>query len=167
MEEEYLWICATTMYWNDKELTGISEVYTIAISTDTEHDKRLVTAQELIQSQSEDSYCRRDSNTFGLTGAIFNYKKMGIWFVQRPLTGQVRKSFLSRHTHVLSVTLMFRDWQDTRVKGLSTSQCDSNTTGYIWKMTFTWLWEIFANALKICRQNGNDAPYKYPSKWQI
>lgn len=57
---------------NDSDGIGILAVHAIAISTETKHDKRPITAQEFVYKPENGSYCQQASATGGLPRSTFS-----------------------------------------------------------------------------------------------
>lgn len=76
---------------NGKEGTGVPEVDAIATPKASKHDKRPMTAQELIQEQTKDSDCRQASYTIGLPGSTLNLHRNKILFRNEPFHRAVKE----------------------------------------------------------------------------
>lgn len=79
---------------NDDGGIEIPELYAIATSTDTDHDKRLIAVQEFIQEQTNDSYCHLASSRVGLPCSMLNFDRSGFLVCTSPINCSV-KAFIS------------------------------------------------------------------------
>lgn len=83
--------------------------------------------------------------------------KMGFQFILQLSTVQYSKSFLPLYEQVFCITRTAHPWRRSRVKDIYMIRYEWNIIGHTWGMTFTWLWDIFANESKIGRQRNEDA----------
>lgn len=69
---------------NDKESMGLLVVYVVATSTETEHDKHLITAQKLIRKQAKDCTVTKSHVQSDYSHRSLTTTGMSFWFVHKP-----------------------------------------------------------------------------------
>lgn len=116
---------------DDNKGIGIPEVYSLAISTDSEHDKRPMSAQEFIQEQAKNTNSLQAISTVGLPGATFSYN--GNVFLVRtgPSMGHYRKLFLHLYNSAYYITRNIQQTRDILVKSVCTTLWDANNNDHI------------------------------------
>lgn len=80
---------------NEKEVMGVSAVFEIATSTDTEYDKSPIATQGFIQEHAKDMNCRQASCTVRLPSLTYTYDRNGFLPVRVPTDGTVQNGVLT------------------------------------------------------------------------
>lgn len=66
-------------------------IHALVTSTETEHDKRVITTEQFIHEQITDYYCRQASSTVGLPSSTFHFDRNGFLVRFAPVDGAGKK----------------------------------------------------------------------------
>lgn len=99
-----------------------------------------------------------------LPDASFNHDRNVFLFVMHASMVHYKRSSLRNYNRVFYIIANIQHWRNFWVRGVCTPQCDANTVGETWQMTFPRPSEIVANATEISRKKRNYGPTTFYHK---